>query len=109
MNYKVKTIPTFDKQAKRLAKKYKSLKQELVNLIGELLNNPEYGVGIGQNCYKIRLSIKSKGKGKSGGGRVITHVHVVDEIIFLLSIYDKSEKENLNENELDELLEEIDF
>ena len=109
MNYKVKTIPTFDKQAKRLAKKYKSLKQELVNLIGELLNNPEYGVGIGQNCYKIRLSIKSKGKGKSGGGRVITHVHVVDEIIFLLSIYDKSEKENFNENELDELLEEIDF
>lgn len=109
MNYKVKTIPTFDKQAKRLAKKYKSLKDELGNLIDELLNNPEYGVGIGQNCYKIRLSIKSKGRGKSGGGRVITHVHIIDEVIFLLSIYDKSEKENLNENELDELLEEIDF
>jgi mRNA-degrading endonuclease RelE of RelBE toxin-antitoxin system len=109
MNYKVKTIPTFDKQAKRLAKKYKSLKYELGNLIDELLNNPECGVGIGQNCYKIRLSIKSKGRGKSGGGRVVTHVHIVDEVIFLLLIYDKSEKENLNENELDELLEEIDY
>ena len=108
MNYKVKTIPTFDKQAKRLAKKYNSLKEELGNLIDELLNNPEYGVGIGQNCYKIRLSIKSKGRGKSGGGRVITHVHIIDEVIFLLSIYDKSEKENLIENELDKLLEEID-
>lgn len=73
------------------------------------MNNPEYGVGIGQNCYKIRLSIKSKERGKSGGGRVVTHFHVVDEVIFILSIYDKSEKENLNENELDELLEEIDF
>ena len=108
MNYKIKTIPTFDKQAKRLAKKYKSLKVELSNLIDELLSNPECGVGIGQNCYKIRLSIKSKGKGKSGGGRVITHIHVVDKIIFLLSIFDKSEKENIDGDELDELLKEID-
>lgn len=108
MNYKIKTIPTFDKQAKRLAKKYKSLKVELSNLIDELLDNPESGVVIGQNCYKIRISIKSKGKGKSGGGRVITHVHVVDKVIFLLSIYDKSERENLNEDELDKLLKEID-
>ena len=108
MNYRIKTIPTFDKQAKRLAKKYRSLKVELSNLIGKLLNNPEYGVGIGQNCYKIRISIKSKGKGKSGGGRIITHVHVIDEVIFLLSIYDKSERENLEEDELDKLLKEID-
>jgi mRNA-degrading endonuclease RelE of RelBE toxin-antitoxin system len=107
MSYKIKTIPTFDKQAKRLAKKYKSLKNDLTNLIKDLLNNPEQGFGIGQNCYKIRLPIKSKGKGKSGGARVITHVHIVDEDIFLLSIYDKSEKENLEDNELDELLKEI--
>jgi mRNA-degrading endonuclease RelE of RelBE toxin-antitoxin system len=107
MSYKIKTIPTFDKQAKRLAKKYKSLKNDLTNLIKDLLNNPEQGIGIGQNCYKIRLPIKSKGKGKSGGARVITHVHIVDEDIFLLSIYDKSEKENLEDNELDELLKEI--
>ena len=72
------------------------------------MNNPECGIGIGQNCYKIRLSIKSKGKGKSGGGRVITHIHVVDKIIFLLSIFDKSEKENIDGDELDELLKEID-
>ena len=109
MNYKVKTIPTFDKQAKRLVKKYKSLKEELRNLIDTLLDNPEYGVGIGQNCYKIRLSIKSKGKGKSGVGRVITHVHIIDEIIILLSIYDKSEKENINEDELDKLLNEVEY
>jgi mRNA-degrading endonuclease RelE of RelBE toxin-antitoxin system len=107
MSYKVKTIPTFDKQAKRLAKKYKSLKNDLSDLVNDLLDNPEQGIGIGQNCYKIRLSIKSKGKGKSGGARVITHVHIVNEDIFLLSIYDKSERETLEENELDELLKEI--
>ena len=109
MNYKVKTIPTFDKQAKRLAKKYNSLKEELGNLIDELLNNPEYGVGIGQNCYKIRLSIKSKGRGKSGGGRVITHVHIIDEVIFLLSIYDKSEQEDISEKELLRRLKTLDL
>jgi mRNA-degrading endonuclease RelE of RelBE toxin-antitoxin system len=107
MNYKVRTIPTFDKQAKRLAKKYKSLKNDLSNLVKDLLDNPEQGVGLGQNCYKIRLSIKSKNKGKSGGARVITHIQIVDEEIFLLSIFDKSEKENLEDNELDELLKEI--
>jgi mRNA-degrading endonuclease RelE of RelBE toxin-antitoxin system len=95
MSYKIKTIPTFDKQAKRLAKRYKSLRNDLASLVQELLNEPEKGTGIGQSCYKIRLPIKSKGKGKSGGARVITHIHIVDEDIFLLSIYDKSEKENL--------------
>lgn len=72
-----------------------------------LLENPQLGTSIGKNCFKIRLSIASKGKGKLGGARVITHVHIIGETIYLLSIYDKSEKENLNEGEIDELLKEI--
>jgi hypothetical protein len=56
---------------------------------------------------KIRLKISSKNKGKSGGGRVITCVRIVDEVIYLLSIYDKSEKESLTDSELDALLSEI--
>jgi mRNA-degrading endonuclease RelE of RelBE toxin-antitoxin system len=107
MSYNVKAIPTFDKQAKRLAKKYPSLKQELASLTLNLSDEPEQGTGLGNNCYKIRLAIKSKGRGKSGGARVITYVHVTEEAIYLLSIYDKSKKENLDDGELDELLSEI--
>ena len=74
MNYKISSIPLFDKQAKRLSKKYNSLKNNLLVLIKSLEKNPKQGKALGNNFYKIRLSIASKGKGKSGGGRIITYV-----------------------------------
>ena len=104
MNYSVKSIKVFERQTKKLTKKYPSLKAELLNLINELKQNPAKGKAIGKSCYKIRLAIKSKGKGKSGGARVITYVFVSTEIVYLLSIYDKSSKENLSDKELEELL-----
>jgi len=107
MNYKVKTIAVFEKQAKRLIKKYTSLKKELFLLIQLLKEKPEQGTQIGKNCYKIRISIASKAKGKSGGARVITNFVVNEDTIYLLSIYDKSEKENLTDKELFELLKYI--
>ncbi len=100
-------IPPFDRQLKRLSKKYPSLKQEFFELIENLEKNPEQGTSLGKNCYKIRLAISSKGKGKSGGARVITNFVIADETVYLLSIYDKSEKENLTNKELDELLAEV--
>jgi len=104
MSYNVKTINVFEKQAKRLIKKYASLKTELFSLIEKLKENPSYGTPLGQDCYKIRISIASKGKGKSGGARIITHITITDSTVYLLSIYDKSEKENLTDKELKELL-----
>lgn len=104
MSYKVKTIPRFDKALKKLAKKYPSLKNEYVALIELLENNPFAGIPIGRSCYKIRVAIKSKGKGKSGGGRIITNVLVSESTVFLLSIYDKSDKDSLSDSELLELL-----
>ena len=62
------------------------------------------GTPIGQNCYKIRLAIASKGKGRSGGARVISCVVAVAETVYLLSIYDKSEQSSLSEIRLTELL-----
>lgn len=63
MSYNISTIPLFDKQAKRLAKKYPSLKKDLEELLKELVINPELGIALGNNFYKIRLAISSKGKG----------------------------------------------
>ena len=62
------------------------------------------GTSIGNGCYKIRLSVASKGGGKSGGSRVITHVQLTNERIYLLSIYDKSEKDTLTDKEIKGLL-----
>lgn len=107
MSYNVLTIPPFDKQLKRLAKKYPSLKKEFAQLLESLEQEPEQGTNLGNNCYKIRIAIASKGKGKSGGARVITNFVISEETVYLLSIYDKSEKENLTDKELDELLKNV--
>jgi mRNA-degrading endonuclease RelE of RelBE toxin-antitoxin system len=104
MNYKVLTIPPFDKQLKRLIKKYPSLRIEISTLIKELKFEPDQGIPLGNNCYKIRLAIGSKGKGKSGGARVITYFAITDSSIFLLSIYDKSQQSDIEDRELLRLL-----
>ncbi|WP_394335460.1 type II toxin-antitoxin system RelE/ParE family toxin [Geofilum rhodophaeum] len=62
---------------------------------------------MGHNCCKIRLAIASKGKGKSGGARIITHVVFKDDTVYLLSIYDKSDIENLTDKEILELIKLI--
>lgn len=104
MSYNIVAIPPFDRQLKRLVKKYPSLKEEYLELIENLEQNPEQGTNLGNNCYKIRIAIASKRKGKSGGARVITNFVITDATVYLLSIYDKSEKENLTDKELVELL-----
>ena len=98
MNYKIIPTPPFEKELKRLSKKYKSIKPDLISLSNKLLSNPMLGVALGNNCYKIRMTISSKSKGKSAGARIITHIKIVDEEIFLLAIYDKSEAENISDN-----------
>ncbi|OCX51908.1 hypothetical protein BEL04_18065 [Mucilaginibacter sp. PPCGB 2223] len=108
MNYKVRTIQPFDKQAKRYLKKYPSLKSELATLISELEQTPDIGTSIGHDCYKIRIAIASKGKGKSGGARVITCAVVKDAEVYLLYMYDKSEQSTVTDKELLKLLEYID-
>lgn len=107
MSYSVSVTRTFKTRAKRLIKKYASLKHELDELIGSLEQDPEQGTSIGKRCFKIRLAIKSKGGGKSGGARVITCVvHVLKEVR-LLTIYDKSEQGTITSRELQALLDEI--
>ncbi len=107
MAYKVIATPIFKREIKRLAKKYHSLKNEYAELLDGLEENPKKGTPLGNDCYKIRLSIASKGKGKSGGARVITNIAIVDETVYLLSIYDKSEQDDISDKELKELLKQL--
>jgi len=107
MSYEVIAVPKFKKELKNLAKKYPSLKNEYSEMVESLEVKPKQGTSLGNNCYKIRLAIASKGKGKSGGARVISNIVVTETIVYLLSIYDKSEKENLSDIELKELLKNL--
>ncbi|WP_439488611.1 type II toxin-antitoxin system RelE/ParE family toxin [Algoriphagus sp.] len=104
MSYKVLVTSIFQKDTKRLFKKYPSIKSDLRQLIKSLEENPTLGTSLGNSLYKIRVSIGSTGKGKSGGARVISLVKVVNESVFLLTIYSKSEKSSISKEELKELI-----
>jgi hypothetical protein len=78
--------------------------------LNELLEKfPNTGKPLGNNAYKIRIAIKSKGKGKSGGGRVITYLITEDKEVYLLLIYDKSDFETIDDKTLEHLVERIRF
>jgi hypothetical protein len=111
----VRVSRNFKTEAKPLFKKYLSLGNDLANLEKELINNPRLGTSLGKDVFKIRLKITSKGKGKSGGARVIslletnliavTQINSDEEItVNLLSIYDKSDVANISDKELKELI-----
>ena len=104
MPYKILTVPHFDRELKHLAKKYHSLKGEYQGLIEELKGNPEKGTPLGNNLYKIRLAIASKGRGKSSGARVITYLKTKRDEVYLLSIYDKGERDTISDKEIKDIL-----
>lgn len=107
MSYSVIALPHFRKRVKKLAKKYPSLKADLAGLIEQLQSDPKKGTPLGHHCYKIRMAIASRRKGKSGGSRVITYFQSPDSIIYLLTIYDKSKAVNITDSELLTLLRQI--
>lgn len=125
MSYSIIPTHRFEKELKRLAKKFPSLKNEFAELIAVITANPKTGTFIGNNCYKIRLAIGSKGKGKSGGARVITYLYIESDsfvntnknksireqtkTVYLLTIYDKGEKEDLKPNELKDMVDSLEL
>jgi hypothetical protein len=107
MNYNIVTTNTFDHEAKRLAKRYPSLKKDITDLYLLLEKNPHSGISLGNGLRKVRMKIGSKGIGKSGGARVITFTIIVSEFesnLNLLYIYDKSERPSIQKKEMEALL-----
>lgn len=103
----------FVRQFKRLSKKYKSLTSDIIALHRELQDQPEQGVDLGGGVRKIRISITSKGQGKSGGARVLTLNVLIkqepeDELdITFLAIYDKSEIDNVSDAYIRDLVKQV--
>ena len=110
MTYDFRPSPDFERQAKKLAKHYPSFKKDLLLLLESLKADPWQGVDLGNGIRKVRMTISSKGRGKSGGARVITmnvNVDVEKMIIALLYIYDKAEMENVSDQFLQQIIKEM--
>ena len=111
INYKFQYAPTFNKELKKLAKKYKGLKKDIEKLKEEIKDNPLLGVNLGDGIRKIRLNITAKSKGKSGGARVITHELIFnvdtqeeERNILFVTIYDKSEYDTVDVSIIKEIV-----
>lgn len=107
MSFEIVPTPNYQKEAKKLSKKYFSFKSDMLSILENLQNNPLQGDEIFKNCYKIRFQIKSKNKGKSGGGRLVTLVKVVQHKVYLLSVFDKSNQETVSDQYLKDILKRI--
>ena len=112
MNYSITTSCYFDVAAKKLAKKYPSFKDDLVNFGKYLLENPKQGTELAPGIRKIRMAIKSKGKGKSGGARVVTFNVLTNtekgQVVFLL-LYDKEDASTVKVNVVKQLVRDMGF
>ena len=113
MSFDVRTTPHFEREAKVLAKRYRSFKEDLRSFIDSLSEAPLQGVVLSPDIRKIRLAIASKGKGKSHGARVITHTQAIvnvneQGVITLLTIYDKAERETISKRDIMVLMASLD-
>lgn len=107
MNYNLVISDEYHKNLKDIAKKHRSIRKDVEKLYDTLEKNPRQGDLIGENIYKIRLAITSKSKGKSGGARIITYIIDEDKTVFLLDIYDKSEKENISDTRIQYIIDKL--
>ena len=110
MTNKVIYSAVFINKAKIYKKKYLSLVDDLYELEKKFLENPELGNDLGAGLYKIRLAVKSKGKGKSGGFRIITYLvsNMPNGIIInMLTLYDKSEESTIDKKELQKIIKAL--
>ncbi len=107
MKFEFVETPIFEKELKRLSKKHKSLKEDMQKLKTQIEENPDLGTNLGDGFRKIRISITSKGRGKSGGGRVVTQNVIIskeEQKIIMVILWDKSEIETVDIKILKQLL-----
>ncbi len=101
-----KTTTLFDKQAKKLGKKYRNLKNDLSSFIEDFEKLHASATSIQKNLYKVRIANSNKNRGKSAGYRVYYYIQL-EETTYLLTIYDKSDIEMIDEELLKDLIEEL--
>jgi hypothetical protein len=79
----------------------------LEQLSSVLETKPNAGTPLGNNTYKIRIAIKSKGSGKSGGARIISYLVTENKEVYLLTIYDKADFDTIDDSSLTKIIKSI--
>lgn len=111
MPFEIIEHPKFSKLIKKIFKKHKSIYDDLATAKDILSKEPDimadYIPGFKGKVAKFRMRISGSGIGKSGGCRIIFHKDQPSKTIRLLFIYEKSEREDISQQEIERILEEI--
>lgn len=110
MSFEIIPTPEFAKEFKILAKRHRSLKKNIKEFSESLAEDPFQGDELCPGIRKIRMAITSKGRGKSGGARVITYTVVATECngrVYLMSIYDKSDFSTVDTSVIREMVKTL--
>lgn len=110
MKFEIIPTPDFEKSFKALSKRHRSLKKDFLEFSEELKKNPFQGDELSPGIRKIRMAIASKGRGKSGGARVITYTVLTMEDsgeVYLIDIYDKSDYSTVQLSTLQKIIQEL--
>ena len=102
---KIKVTNIFEHNIKTLKKRFPSITKDVLKLIEELKLNPNLGISLGNSRYKVRVKNSDINRGKSGGYRIITYVQL-EKFILLVTIYSKSDKDNIINEEIDKIIAE---
>jgi len=108
MSYEVRVVDEFKKDVKKLFKKYRSIKTDILDLIEKLEEDYTIGIDLGSNLYKIRVKNSDIG-GKSGGYRVIYYTRLTNDRVYLLTIFSKTQKENIDVKSLKPIVDKIEL
>lgn len=107
MSFDVSTTPEFERQAKALNKRHRSFKDDLKRMIVSLSKNPFQGTEVSPGIRKIRMAITPKGRGKSGGARIITYTIIPEETsghVYLMNVYDKADFSTIELSTIKEII-----
>lgn len=100
----IKDTETFNKAVKRLKKRFRTIEKDCQTFIDSIATDEDLGIHLGNGVYKVRIPNSDKQSGKSGGYRLISYLKLIDNALYLMYIYDKSDLDNVSENEIDQLI-----
>ena len=104
MMIEIIALNSFKKEYKKLKKRYKRIDSDIISIEEDIVYNPKSGIDLGEGFYKTRVKNSDKNRGKSGGYRIITYYIDDDGVVYLVSIYDKGDKDSVSVEQLKEII-----
>jgi len=103
----IEETETFTKAVKKLQKRFKNIENDYNKFIDSIKTIDNLGTDLGGGVYKVRIANSDKQTGKSSGYRLISYLKLIDNTLYLMYIYDKSDLDTISEKQIDTLIKKI--